>query len=67
MKRLLIAIILMLSLPAYADKDEWFGKDKAIHFGVCAGVSLTLTLVGTGAAHSRGALFTLAWDVRKRR
>lgn len=54
MKALLIALLLVMSLPAYA-ADDWFGKDKAVHFSVCAGVSLTLTLVGTGATHSRGA------------
>lgn len=36
----LVAATLLISLPAAAaDPDPWFGRDKALHFGLSAGIA----------------------------
>jgi putative lipoprotein len=49
----LAAALLLAALPAHAE-DDWFGRDKALHFGVSAALASSGYALGT-------ALFDRRW------
>jgi putative lipoprotein len=53
---LLTASTSTLAAPPMADADPWLSRDKALHFGACAGIS--------GASYGLGSL--VSQDIRLR-
>jgi putative lipoprotein len=50
-----LASTLAIGSPARAaDRDPWFGKDKALHFGVSAGIAATSYTAGAIVFDARG-------------
>lgn len=54
-----LLVALTLSRPAHADPDPWIAKDKALHFGVSAGIAAGSYAVSASFFEARGhALLT---------
>jgi putative lipoprotein len=50
----LLATFAIGSPARAADRDPWFGKDKALHFGVSAGIAATSYTAGAIVFDARG-------------
>jgi putative lipoprotein len=53
------ATIAGFSAPARGDDDPWFGRDKALHFGVSAAIAGSVYAIAATQVDSRAA--ALAW------
>ena len=68
MRRGLVAGVLAVSLlaaacPARADDDPWWGRDKALHFGVSAGLASGGYAVGAAVFDARWKALALGGGV----
>ncbi len=63
--RFAVIVILVLAAPrtARADDDPWWGKDKALHFGVSAGLASGGYAVGAAAFDARWKAIALGGGV----
>jgi putative lipoprotein len=66
-----IVAVAMLSNARVANADEWFGKDKALHFGVSVGLAASGYAAGTQIFETRrsalifGGSFSIALGAGK--